>query len=259
MLKTPTKLSFWPGEKPKQINLIDADSLDVATREHFAEGAIVLVDKPDGRTSFWAVKRIRWLCQVKKVGHAGTLDPFATGLLIILTGPATRLQDIIMRGDKHYRAELFLGRTSDTLDRTGEIRSMDLKECPFNETELSDALLTFTGRIQQIPPMYSAIKIQGERLYKKARRGVVIDRPPRDVEIHSIEIIEFKWPRLVIDIKCSKGTYIRTLADDIGQKLGCGALVQELERCGSGEFSLEKAIQLDDIEETMNKKYEVDG
>ncbi len=218
-------------------------------RELLAQGAILLADKPDGKSSFWLVRLLRALSKVKKIGHAGTLDPFATGLVILLIGKnATRLQDEVMGGDKRYRVRLRLGAESDSHDRTGSIVASHAGPLPDREA-FEAALPDFRGEQQQIPPMFSAISIGGKRLYKLARKGETIVREPRPVLVHSLELLAWDPPYAELDLRCAKGYYVRSLARDLGRLLGCGALVEELRRLESGSYSVENAFSREGLEE----------
>jgi len=206
----------------------------------FERGEILNIDKPAGWTSFDVVKKIRNTVKVKKVGHAGTLDPFATGVLLVCTGKATKQVSRLMGMEKEYVAELELGKESDTYDPTGVItENGELRDIARDEIDAVCA--SFTGEIQQVPPMYSAIKVEGQRLYKLARQGIVIEREARSVHIHSIDVLLYEAPLLRIKVVCSKGTYIRSLAHDIGRVLGCGAYLTKLTRTRVGEYTLEDA------------------
>ncbi|MDR0822382.1 MAG: tRNA pseudouridine(55) synthase TruB [Endomicrobium sp.] len=216
---------------------------------------LLLLDKPIGITSFKAVHIVRKTLNAKKCGHCGTLDPTASGLLLVLINKATKLQDRFMKQDKTYSSSFLLGTTTDTLDLSGKI----IEQKDFGKIKLDDinkALKNFVGEIEQIPPMFSAIKIDGERLYKLARQGISIERKPRKVKIHNIEIISFLPPVLNLRIECSSGTYIRTLADDLGKILSCGAAVKNLRREKIGNFDVKDAISQDDfrdIDKIKNK------
>jgi len=201
---------------------------------------ILLVDKAAGSTSFYLVSLLRRLTQIEKIGHAGTLDPFATGLMVMLIGKEyTRLSEEFLSSDKGYRATLQLGIATDTYDLEGKITSRSDQVPTLKEME--QALALFRGDILQIPPMYSAKKIGGKKLYDLARKGVTIERQPVKVHVQ-IALIEYRYPMLTIEVSCSKGTYIRSLAHDIGHFLGCGAHLFELTRIRSGSFSLEECI-----------------
>jgi tRNA pseudouridine55 synthase len=213
----------------------------------FAPG-MVLVDKPAGKTSFAMVRLVRRLSGVKKVGHAGTLDPFATGLLVICIGrPATRLIDQIMGGEKQYVATLALGMVSSTQDPEGQLVQSGPWQ-PIVRQRVEQVLDRFRGPIMQSPPAFSAVKHQGKPLYHYARHGIIIEKPPRPVTISLLrwldprEQVTMTAPTLEVLVKCSKGTYIRTLAADIGAALGCGAYLTALRRLGSGSFSVEQSV-----------------
>lgn len=204
----------------------------------------MLVDKPAGATSFGMVRQVRRLLGIKKVGHAGTLDPFATGLLIVCVGrPATRLTDRFMAGRKVYRAELQLGMETDTLDPEGRVTG--IWPVPgLTEERIRQCLAGFIGRRQQVPPAYSAVKHKGKPLYHYARKGIAVAKEPREVEMYSIDLGEYdpRTHRLVFDVCCSRGTYIRVLATEIGRALGCGAFLRRLRRLGSGPFAVAAAV-----------------
>lgn len=201
---------------------------------------ILLVDKPSGKTAFSLVARLRRHLGVKKIGHAGTLDPFATGVMVMLVGRSyTRLSDQLLSQDKEYAATLKLGITTDTYDCDGKTVS-ESSYIP-DKLELEEALKKFQGEISQIPPMYSAKKIQGKRLYKLARTGAIVERPPSLVRC-AIHLEKYSYPFVDLHIACSKGTYIRSLAHDLGAVLGCGAHLTALRRLRSGQFSLQDCI-----------------
>ncbi len=203
---------------------------------------IYLVDKPVGPTSFRMVQVVRRALGIKKTGHAGTLDPFASGLLVICAGrPATRQIDLLMAGDKMYEAELALGVETDTQDPEGQVVARRPVP-PLDEARLAACLAGFVGPQQQLPPLYSALKYRGKPLYRYARQGVDVPRQPRPVEIHSLELLAAAKETLKIRVRCGKGTYIRTLAADIGQALGCGAHLIALRRLQSGPFSVANAV-----------------
>lgn len=210
-------------------------------REAFAAGCLVLLDKPSGPGSFPMVAMLRRLCGVKKVGHAGTLDPFASGLLLLLTGKACRQQDLLMAGSKHYTARLRLGVDSDSHDRTGLLSPPHEGEFP-SQAALQSLLPSFTGEILQVPPMHSAIQVDGKRMYRLARKGQHVDLPPRPVLVHGLSLSAWEPPFVELELHCGKGFYVRSLARDLGRALGCGALVEELRRTGSGEHRVEDAL-----------------
>lgn len=206
---------------------------------------ILIINKPFGPTSHDIVDIVRKIIGVRKVGHAGTLDPFASGLLIILIGKATKLSEEFLRKDKTYLATIILGKESDTYDRTGKIKFVNNKKPTL--LEIKKILKQFIGETNQIPPIYSAIKIKGKKLYEFARKGEKIKIPARKVIIYSIKLLKYKYPELEIEVKCGSGTYIRSLAADIGKKLKTGAFLKELERIQIGEFSIEKSVGLKDL------------
>ena len=208
---------------------------------------ILPVDKPEGCTSHDIVSRTRRLLGIKKIGHAGTLDPFATGLLILLVGEGTKLSNALMDGSKQYIAEIMVGEKTDTGDCTGTV--IETKPfCHLNEDAFKSAIDRFVGTIKQKPPMYSAVKKNGQPLYKLARKGIEVERDEREVLIENIEILSFTLPTLSLRISCSKGTYIRTLAESISEAAGtCGHLSQ-LRRVQSGSLSVENAITYEELE-----------
>ncbi len=197
----------------------------------------LLINKPKGPTSHDMIYKIRRIAKTKKVGHTGTLDPMATGLMVVCIGRATKAADYITNGDKAYIATMELGMISDTLDNTGTVTSLPKKQIP--ESKLKDAIFSFVGEYLQTPPMYSAKKIDGTRLYELARQGAEIKRKPVPVTIHEIKILSIEGQIVTFYVKCSKGTYIRSLIDDIGKKLNYGAVMTGLQRVESGRFSLE--------------------
>ncbi|MBW8458859.1 MAG: tRNA pseudouridine(55) synthase TruB [Thiobacillus sp.] len=207
---------------------------------------VLLLNKPVGITSNAALQKAKWLLNAKKAGHTGTLDPFADGLLPLCFGEATKFSAYLLEADKHYRAVLQLGVTTTTGDPEGEV--LDTREVKVDREDIRAVLPRFTGEIEQIPPMHSALKHQGRPLYEYARAGIEIDRPPRKVTIRALELVECDSPRVVLDVQCSAGTYIRTLAQDIGAVLGCGAHLTALTRCAAGGFRLEQAHALADLE-----------
>jgi tRNA pseudouridine55 synthase len=210
---------------------------------------ILNIAKLAGMTSHDVVDRVRQMSGQRRVGHAGTLDPTATGVLVVCLGQATRVAEYLMASDKVYQARIRLGVSTDTHDAEGEVTAT--AEVEVGEEEVRKTLASFVGSIQQVPPMYSALKREGVPLYKLARRGITVEREPRPVEIHNIELLEWNPPLLTIQVKCSPGTYIRALARDLGQKLGCGAHLQSLTRLASGHFTLEEAVSLDELAEAF--------
>jgi tRNA pseudouridine55 synthase len=207
---------------------------------------VLLLDKPVGITSNAALQKAKWLLNARKAGHTGTLDPFADGLLPLCFGEATKFSAYLLEADKHYRAVLQLGITTTTGDPEGEI--LATREVNSSRAEIEALLPRFTGEIEQVPPMHSALKHQGRPLYEYARAGIEIERPPRRVQIRALELVECDPPRVVLDVQCSAGTYIRTLAQDIGAALGCGAHLTELKRTAAGGFSLDQAHTLAELE-----------
>ena len=214
---------------------------------------VIIINKPIGKTSHDMVSFIRRLTGIKKVGHTGTLDPMATGVLPICIGKATKACELLTCENKAYRAQLMLGMTTDTLDADGEI----LTEQPVNvsKEQIENIIQSFVGDIEQIPPMYSAIKIGGKKLYELARDGIEIERDKRKVTIFKIDIIEIDMEQstVTIDVDCSKGTYIRTLCDDIGLKLGCGAFMTALTRTRSGKFDIHESFTPSQLEVIKDK------
>lgn len=213
---------------------------------------ILNILKPPGMTSYDVVSIVRKKLNIKKVGHTGTLDPNAAGVLPICVGQATKISQYLLDSEKKYRVELTLGIETDTEDIYGTV----INESPVvsTEEEIKKAILGFIGTYEQIPPMYSAIRIKGKRLYKLARKGIEIKRSPRTVIIYSIDIIEIKNNKAMFDVLCSKGTYIRTLCKDIGNVLGCGGTMSFLLRVRSGRFDLETSITIEELLETEKVK-----
>jgi tRNA pseudouridine55 synthase len=208
---------------------------------------ILLVDKPGDHTSHDVVARLRGKLKMKRIGHAGTLDPMATGLLIILVGKATRVSQYLVSLDKEYEGTIEFGKVTDTQDAEGEM--METRPVPpFTEEEINAGIRGFLGDQYQTPPMYSAIKIAGVPLYKSARKGEEIEREPRFIRVMSWEITRFGVPRFDFRLRCTKGTYIRTLAHDLGQKLGCGAHLAALRRTATDKFNVSQALTLDQIQ-----------
>ncbi|GAB6061958.1 tRNA pseudouridine(55) synthase TruB [Deferrisoma palaeochoriense] len=208
---------------------------------------LLVVRKPPGPTSHTTVARVRRALGADKAGHAGTLDPFASGVLLVGLGRATRLLEYLVGHPKTYRARVRLGEERDTLDRTGELlRSAPVP--PLDLAELEALLARFRGRITQVPPAHSAIKVGGEALYRKARRGEEVAPPPRTVEIFRLDLVAWRPPDLDLEVECSAGTYVRSLARDIGAAAGSGAVLWELVRTRSGPFGLDEAMDLEEVE-----------
>ncbi|MCH7773433.1 MAG: tRNA pseudouridine(55) synthase TruB [Bacteroidetes bacterium] len=212
----------------------------------FLAGETLLLDKPRQWTSFKVVHTIRKAINVKRVGHTGTLDPLATGLLIILTGRNTKQMMNFEGLSKTYTGTFLLGRTSPSMDTETEMTSRDLPE-NLNDDLIFKTRNTFLGDIEQIPPMYSALKVNGKKLYDLARKGKEVERKPRKVQIYRFEITRINIPEVHFDIRCSKGTYIRVIANDFGEKLGCGAVLSKLRRTEIGDLSVEDALSVEEF------------
>ena len=208
---------------------------------------VLVIDKPAQFTSFDVVAVLRRLSGQRKIGHTGTLDPNATGVLILLFGNATKAQDIIPNHDKEYVAEFKLGITTDTLDIWGKVKAD--KETEVKQKEIENIIKKYTGEIEQIPPMFSAVSVNGQRLYDLARKGVEVERKSRKVKVYELELVSFddKNQSGTLRVKCSKGTYIRTLIDDIGRELSVGAVMTSLRRTMACGFNLEQAHSLEEI------------
>ena len=206
---------------------------------------ILLVDKPEGWTSHDIVAKLRNKLGIKKIGHAGTLDPLATGLLILLIGNATKISQYVTNQDKKYIGEMFLGKVTDSYDEEGDV--IETHEVNVTDEDIRQVAATFLGDQMQLPPMYSAKKINGRPLYELARQGKAIEREPRPVKIYEFEISAINLPRVQFEVACSKGTYVRTLAHDMGQKLGCGAYLSNLRRTHTGNFSVDQALPMEDL------------
>ena len=218
---------------------------DLATLD-FLAGETLLIDKPPQWTSFKVVHTIRKAINVKRVGHTGTLDPLATGLLIILTGRNTK-QMINFEGfSKTYTGTILLGKSSPSMDTETEMTNRDLPENLIDDL-IIETRDTFLGNIEQIPPMYSALKVDGKKLYDLARKGKEVERKPRKVNISRFEITRIDIPEIHFDIQCSKGTYIRVIANDFGEKLGCGAVLKKLRRTAIGDYSVENALSVEEF------------
>lgn len=212
---------------------------------------VLVVRKEKGFTSHDVVAKLRGILHMKKIGHTGTLDPDAEGVLPVVLGKATRLVEMLTEKEKTYETVLHLGIETDTQDMTGQV----LKELPVqaSEEKLKETVESFLGEQQQIPPMYSALKVNGKKLYELAREGKTVERKARPVTFSEIQIMEMDFPLIKLSVTCSKGTYIRTLCHDIGQKLGCGGCMEELLRTRSGQFTLEESLTLDEIQQLMQQ------
>jgi tRNA pseudouridine55 synthase len=223
----------------------DPQNLDYLT------GQVLLIDKPVNWTSFNVVSRIRRLTKVKKVGHAGTLDPLATGLLIVCTGKKTKEISEYQAQRKKYTGIITLGKTSPSMDLASEVTESVLPD-NLSEGKILSARNKFLGNIEQIPPMFSALKHNGKRLYKIAREGKEVERASRQVEIFSFDITKIDLPDIHFEIACSKGTYIRVIADDFGKELGCGSILSLLRRTEIGDYKVDDAFNLDEFTAEFN-------
>lgn len=212
---------------------------------------IMVVDKPEGPTSHGVVSIVRRGTGVRKVGHAGTLDPRASGVLVLCLGPATRLSEYLSSSHKLYEAKVRFGESTDTYDAEGAITS-STGEAP-TEDQVEAALEGFRGEIQQVPPAYSAIKLQGKKAYELAREGKPVELDPRSVTVYELTKLQYEPPELTIRVECSAGTYIRSLAHDLGETLATGAHLSALRRLRAGPFGLEEAVTLDDLERAMGR------
>ncbi len=212
----------------------------------------LVIDKPGGMTSRDVVNVAqRWFPRKTKIGHAGTLDPLATGVLVLCVGAATKLVERVQAMGKTYRTRILLGFTSDTDDADGTLTAYASGEVPAEET-IRELLPQFVGEIQQLPPTVSALKIDGQRAYDLARRGQEVKLQPRTVRVDAIRLLGYEWPHLDLEIDCGKGTYIRSIARDLGEKLKCGGLVQALRRTRIGEFAVENGIGIDATPEKVH-------
>lgn len=207
---------------------------------------VVVIDKPGGVTSHDVVGMLRKRFGTRRVGHTGTLDPLATGVLPVCVGNATRAADMLTESDKRYRAVLELGKRTDTLDIEGEV--LEKKPVTVTEEDVRECISCFTGEQEQLPPIYSAIKQNGKKLYELAREGKEVERAPRRINIYSIDVVNIKLPSVTIDVSCSKGTYIRSLCDDIGQRLGCGAVMTSLRRTAAAGFTIDDAYTIEELD-----------
>jgi tRNA pseudouridine55 synthase len=223
----------------------DQENFDIKN----AISGVLVVDKPVGLTSHDVVQIIRKGTNIRRAGHTGTLDPRASGVLVILIGPAVRLSEYVSASDKRYQAIIRLGTTTDTYDADGHITS----SAPVNitETQFENTLKQFIGEIEQIPPPYSAVKVKGRKAYEMARDGEEVDLQPRKIQVYNLELLEWAPPEAVIDVYCSSGTYVRSLAHDLGKTLGCGAYLVGLRRTKSGRFTLRDAVPLRKLREAF--------
>jgi tRNA pseudouridine55 synthase len=207
---------------------------------------VLLLDKPRGLSSNDALQKAKWLLRAEKAGHTGTLDPLATGLLPLCFGAATKFSQVSLEADKRYTATLKLGQVTTTGDAEGEIVSE--RPVAVARGAIEEACARLTGVIEQVPPMHSALKKDGKALYEYARAGIEVERAPRQITIHAIDILRWQADTLVIDVRCSKGTYVRTLAQDLGELLGCGAHLSALRRTGSGALTVTRSITLEALQ-----------
>ena len=208
---------------------------------------VLLIDKPSAHTSHDVVARLRGILRMKRIGHAGTLDPMATGLLVILVGKATRISQYLMSVDKEYTGTIKLGASTNTQDAEGEV--LETRPVPaLSEADVRAALTGFLGDQYQMPPMFSAIKIAGKALYKSARAGEEVEREPRFIRISQYDLTRWASPEIDFRVLCTKGTYVRTLAHDLGQRLGCGAHLSALRRIASGNLNVSRAVTLEQLQ-----------
>lgn len=216
---------------------------------------ILVVNKPKGITSHDVVDRVRRRFKMKRVGHAGTLDPLATGVLVILIGKSTKLFDKFVGFDKAYRATLVLGTVTDSADTQGKILSEKSYE-HITRSQVEEVFKRFVGEGEQIPPMVSAVKVGGKKLYELARKGLVVEREPRKIRIDRLEVEGMDAPYVKFFMACSKGTYVRQLAHDVGEVLGCGACISQIERVNVGKYSINDSVLIEDINESHIRHWE---
>ena len=212
---------------------------------------VLVVDKPVGLTSHDVVQVIRKGTNIRRVGHTGTLDPRASGVLVVLVGPAVRLSEYVSASDKRYQAIMRLGSTTDTYDEEGSVMSSSPVE--ITEEQFENALKQFIGEIEQVPPPYSAVKVNGKKAYEMAREGEEVELAPRIINVYNLELLEWAPPEAVIDVYCSSGTYVRSLANDLGKSLGCGAHLVGLRRTKSGRFTLRDAVPLRKLRDSFDQ------
>jgi len=212
---------------------------------------VLVVDKPIGLTSHDVVQIIRRGTGIRRAGHTGTLDPRASGVLVVLIGPAVRLSEFVSASDKRYQATIHLGSSTDTYDADGTFTSPSVSIDSITEENFTEILQKFIGTIEQVPPPYSAVKVKGRKAYEMAREGEEVDLEPRMIDVYSLEVLEWAPPEVVIDVYCSSGTYVRSLAHDLGRELGCGAHLVGLRRTKSGRFTLRDAVPLRRLQEAF--------
>jgi tRNA pseudouridine55 synthase len=220
---------------------------------------VINLNKPEGITSQQAVTKVKHIFSAKKAGHAGTLDPIATGVLLVCINEATKITRFLSDTDKEYVAVMKLGERTDTLDSEGKIiKKFQISNFKFQIEEIKKIIQQFIGEIEQIPPMYSAVKVSGRPLYKLARRGIEVERPHKKIKIYKLDLIHFNPPFLEIKVLCSKGTYIRTLCDDIGSAIGVGAHMVALKRTRVGDFGIEDSAGLAELPDKKKSLYTID-
>ncbi|MCK4726959.1 MAG: tRNA pseudouridine(55) synthase TruB [Anaerolineales bacterium] len=213
---------------------------------------VLVVDKPIGMSSHDVVQIVRRGTGIRRAGHTGTLDPRASGVLVVLIGPAVRLSEFVSASDKRYQATIRLGSSTETYDAEGEITMGSTSIEDITEELFSDVLANFVGEIEQVPPPYSAVKVKGRKAYEMARKGEEVKLEPRTINVFSLEVLEWIPPEVVIDVYCSSGTYVRSLANDLGEEMGCGAHLIGLRRTKSGRFTLRDAIPLRRLQEAFD-------
>lgn len=213
---------------------------------------VLVIDKPIGLTSHDVVQIIRRGTGIRRAGHTGTLDPRASGVLVVLIGPAVRLSEYVSASDKRYQATIRLGSSTDTYDAEGVVTKSTVSVDDITEERFNEVLQEFVGEIEQVPPPYSAVKVKGKKAYEMAREGEEVDLSPRKIHVYSLEVLEWAPPEVVIDVYCSSGTYVRSLANDLGNRLGCGAHLVGLRRTKSGRFTLRDAVPLRRLQEAFN-------
>lgn len=214
-----------------------------------AVSGVLVIDKPVGMTSHDVVQIVRRGTGIRRAGHSGTLDPRASGVLVVLVGPAVRLSEYVSASDKRYQAIIRLGESTDTFDSEGIIT----KRLPvdFTEEQIAEALLQFEGTVEQVPPAYSAKKINGQKAYELARKGEEVELEAKEIDVYHLELLEWDPPEAIVDVYCSSGTYVRALANDLGEVLGCGGHLVGLRRTKSGEFALRDAVQLRKLQQAF--------
>jgi tRNA pseudouridine55 synthase len=213
---------------------------------------VLVIDKPIGLTSHDVVQIIRRGTGIRRAGRTGTLDPRASGVLVVLIGPAVRLSEYVSASDKRYQATIRLGSSTDTYDAEGVVTQSTVSVDEITEEHFNEVLQEFIGEIEQVPPPYSAVKVKGKKAYEMAREGEEVDLSPRKIHVYSLEVLEWALPEVVVDVYCSSGTYVRSLANDLGNRLGCGAHLVGLRRTKSGRFTLRDAVPLRRLQEAFD-------